>query len=401
MKKISHYCQNCRAANDPGEAMCLSCGTPLMIVVYPPSVRHDEFAAVSQYEDHLLERVSLLEMRLIQLTDSLSLTLQVIGDQGQIMREEHDLVRELYESLKLLDAEKLHRTIPKWNDAFKKYDVKTSALRIREIMAGGVGNNPEMLELLACEAFEFIGKNDEQRTFDALKRAELIAPKNVPLLILYAEQLFYADKFDKAKRKLETIYKIAPNGELVRLLLGIIYADELETRKAEELLGFFSENEKINCAVDIILAMIAAYRKDLDKAVELLESSLEKFDFAETRYLLACALFQDRKYKKSLTHFRKAAELDENFTDAHFMKSLVLRLLDRKKAADEAAQSALKTMENGAQCMEFFGAKENELPDLLIAMPFLHFESKKRLLTGGAQRVRKFVRSLVFDILNG
>lgn len=399
MKKISQYCQSCRAANEPGEISCLQCGTPLMLIVYPPGARNDEFALTSGYEDHLLERISLLELRLIQVTDSLALTLQVIGDQGQIMRDEHNLVRELYETLKILDAKNLHQTIPKWDEAFRKYDTNTSSLRIREIMAGGVGHNPEMLELLACEAFEFIEKDDEQRTFDALKRAELIAPKNVPLLILYAERLFYADKFDKAKTKLETIYKIAPNGELVRLLLGAIYADELELEKADELLDFTTENEKTNCAVNFISGMSAAYRNDLEKAAGMFEKSLEKFEFPETHYLLACVLFQSQNYEKSLEHLQKSVESDENFTDAQFLKSLVCRVLDKREEADEAMQTALENVENGAQCLEFFGAKKS--PDLLIAMPFLHFENKKRLLTGGAQRIRRFVRSLVFNILNG
>lgn len=398
MKKISQYCQSCRAANESGETSCLSCGTPLMLIVYPPGSRHNEFGPTTPYEDHLLERISLLEMRLLQLSDSLSLTLQVIGDQSQIMRDEHTLVRELYESLKLLDVSTREKIKPTWDKAFKKHELGSSP-RISEILAADEIKNLEMLELLINEAFEFIEKKDEQQTFAALKRAEPIAPKNVPLLLLYAEQLFYADKFDEAKAKLEKAFKIAPNDERIRLLLGTIYADELETEQAENMLAFSSENERINCTVNIISGMIAAYQNDLSKSAECFEKSLERFEFAESLYLLACVFFQNQKYKKSLKHFQKVIELDENFTDAHFLKSLVLGLLDKKEDADEAGQMAFKNVENGAQCLEF--ARTKKLPDLRTAMPFLHFENKKRLLTGGAQRVRKFVRSLVFYILNG
>ena len=398
MKKISQYCQSCRAANEPGEKSCRSCGTPLMLVVYPPGMRHDEFAPKTPYEDHLLERISLLEMRLMQLSDSLSMTLQVIGDQSRIMSDEHNLVRELYESLKFLEAETREKIKPKWDEAFKKHELGSSH-RIVEILAADEIKNLEMLELLIRDAFEFIEKKDERQIFAALKRAEPIAPKNVPLFLLYAEQLFYADKFDDAKQKLKKAFKIAPNDERVRLLLGAIFADELEIEKAENMLAFSSANERINCAVQIISGMMAAFENDLNASAECFEKSLEKFEFAETNYLLACVFFQKQKYKKSLKYFQKAIEIDDSFTDAHFLKSLVCGLLDKREEADLAAQTALENMENGAQCMEFYGAKK--LPDLRTAMPFLHFENKKRLLTGGAQRIRKFVRSLVFYILNG
>ena len=50
-----HYCQKCRAANPLGQEFCLRCGTRLMIVVQPPSVRVD-VSATTPHEEHLLER---------------------------------------------------------------------------------------------------------------------------------------------------------------------------------------------------------------------------------------------------------------------------------------------------------------------------------------------------------
>ena len=369
-----------------------------MLVVFPPGMKHDSFAPVSAYEDHLLERISLLEMRVQQLSENFALTLRVIGDQSQIMSDEHNFVRELYNSLKSLDAETREKIQPKWDKIFNKHKFGSSP-RIEEILAADDIKNPEMLDLLVREAFESIDQKDEQKALAALKRAEPIAPENVPLLLLFAEQLFYADKFDEAKQKLEKAIKFAPHDERIRLLLGALYADELEIEKAESMLAFSTENEKIKCAVNIISAMSAVFQDELEIAADLFTKSLERFEFADNFYLLACVLLQQKKYKESLVYFQQTVELDDKFTDAYFLQSLVLRLTGEPEKADAAAQSAIKNIENGAQCMEFFGAKKT--PDLMTALPFLHFADKKRLLTGGGQRVRKFVRALIFYILNG
>src|SRR5258708_17257707 len=59
-RAISHYCQKCRAANPLGQEFCVRCGTPLMIVVHPPSARVD-FTETTPHEEHLLERLTMLE----------------------------------------------------------------------------------------------------------------------------------------------------------------------------------------------------------------------------------------------------------------------------------------------------------------------------------------------------
>lgn len=369
-----------------------------MLLVFPPGMKHDTFAPTTAYEDHLLERVSLLEMRLMQLSDSLALTLDVINNQSQIMSDEHNLVRELYESVKKISSPTVEQILPKWEAAFKKHDLGSSP-RIAEILAANDIKNHEMLELLVREAFEHIEQKDEQKTFATLKRAELIAQKNVPLLLLFAEQLFYADKFDESKQKLEKAVKFAPNDQRISLLLGAIYADGYEIEKAEKILDFSAKDEKIHCAVKMITGMTAVFRGDLKLSVDLFKASLERFQFPDIFYLLACVYFQRKKYKQSIKYFQKTVEFDGKFTDAYFLMSLAYGISDRREEADAAAKSALKNIENSAQCMEFVGAKK--APDLKTALPFLHFKNKKPLLSGGSQRNRKFVRTLIFYILNG
>ena len=70
-----------------------------MLVVYPPSVQHEEMIIPSYYEDHLLERVSLLELRLSQLTEKMSLALDLMLKQAKTIQADHALLKSILEIL--------------------------------------------------------------------------------------------------------------------------------------------------------------------------------------------------------------------------------------------------------------------------------------------------------------
>ncbi len=64
-----------------------------MIVVFPPSVRHEEGITPSYYEDHLLERVSLLELRLAQITEQLAMAYEFISREAKSFHKDHALLQ--------------------------------------------------------------------------------------------------------------------------------------------------------------------------------------------------------------------------------------------------------------------------------------------------------------------
>src|SRR5947207_9224556 len=95
---ISHYCQKCRAANPMGQEFCLRCGTRLMIVVQPPSVRVD-VAETTPHEEHLLERLTLLENTLARLAERLEEGLKLLLRHSETSYVNHALVKSLIEIL--------------------------------------------------------------------------------------------------------------------------------------------------------------------------------------------------------------------------------------------------------------------------------------------------------------
>ncbi len=97
-RAILHFCQKCRAANPLGQEFCLRCGTRLMLVVQPPSVRVG-LADTTANEEHLLERITILENTLARLAERLEQGLSLLLRQSETAYTNHALVKSLIEVL--------------------------------------------------------------------------------------------------------------------------------------------------------------------------------------------------------------------------------------------------------------------------------------------------------------
>jgi hypothetical protein len=71
-----------------------------MLVVFPPSTRHDDAVTPSFYEDHLLERVSLLELQLAQAVEKISMISEVFAREAKELKREQRFVRQFADALK-------------------------------------------------------------------------------------------------------------------------------------------------------------------------------------------------------------------------------------------------------------------------------------------------------------
>src|SRR5438552_19053131 len=108
-RAISHFCQKCRAANPLGQEFCSRCGTRLMLVVQPPSVRVDP-SETTPHEEHLLERLTILENTMARLAERLEQGLKLLLRQSETTYANHALVKSLIEILSecgLVDHERL------------------------------------------------------------------------------------------------------------------------------------------------------------------------------------------------------------------------------------------------------------------------------------------------------
>jgi hypothetical protein len=118
-RAISHYCQKCRAANPLGQEFCLRCGTRLMLVVQPASVRVD-VPATTPSEEHLLERMTMLENTLARLAERLEHALKLLLRHSETAYSNHALVKSLIEMLNECGVVDNHQLELMWREECQK-----------------------------------------------------------------------------------------------------------------------------------------------------------------------------------------------------------------------------------------------------------------------------------------
>lgn len=403
MEKVVCYCQNCRAANRLGETKCGRCGTQLFLVVFPQSLKFDTNHIPSYYEDHLLERVTLLELRLAQVTEQLAMAYDIIKRETKAFQKDRALLFSFFESLEKTNpelSEILHRQARQLS---AEKNGKLAAANeqekvLREILSFHGDRQAGLFTHLIKEAFRLLGENEEKQVFQTLERATLLSPDNIPLLLFVAENLFHVDKFAEAKSNLENLFALDAQNEKVLLLLGAICADEMQAEKARKLLSVLANNPQTGVLVNFIWGMLAASEANWTESLAAFKQCAQNAESPEIFYLVGSVYFQLGKYKASLSNLRKAIAFDAKFADAWFMQSVVYKLLGDEENAAAAIKSALESKEAGAQCLEFL--KRQKEPDFETALPFLHIARTKNLLTKGSLRLNKFFREQIFTALD-
>ena len=374
-----------------------------MLVVFPPAIRHDDGIIPSYYEDHLLERVSLLELRLAQISEQLAMAYEFISREAKSFQKDHTLLQSFFETIQKINPDLSDliskNTLEMYDDKRDKIDAENKHERVlAEILAGYDHKQTELLTHLFGEAIKLLERNEDKQAFLTLERAALLSPKNVPLLVFIAGKLFRADKFGEARKKLETAFEAAPHNEKVLLLLGTIYADEAQAEKARRLLSVLVNIPEKSSCINYIWGMLAAFEEKWEESLAAFKQSAGDAEIPELQYLIGCVYFQLQNHKSAIQNLQKATSLDIKYADAWFMQSVIYDISGSRESAKNTRQAALESKEAGAQCLEFLKGKQ--IPDFEIALPFLHLTGANHLLTKGSLRLNKFFREQIFKFID-
>ena len=102
----------------------MRCGTRLMLVVRPPSMRV-ECSDTTPNEEHLLERITILENTLARLAERLEQGLKLLLRQSETAYTNHALVKSLIEILNDCGVVDNHRLESMWREECGKLHEKS------------------------------------------------------------------------------------------------------------------------------------------------------------------------------------------------------------------------------------------------------------------------------------
>jgi len=402
MNKVAQFCQKCRAANDPQASNCSDCGTRLMIVTFPKSLRHQDEITPSYYEDHLLERISVLEFRVAQLAEQLAMGYEFISRQSKTSEEDHLLMQSFFESLEEIKPELSELLAREFSGVYsnKKKALKTQnkeRVNFELIVASHNAVNVDLFTHLVREGIGLLNKGEEKQAFKTLERAILLSPQNAPLLLFTGEKYFLVGKKDQAAELLQAAYKISPQNLKTLVLLSVIYADNRDVEKARKFLSVLVGVPSTLVCANYVWGMLAAFEENWREALIAFKQAISESESAELFYLAGSAEFELGENQKALTSFEKVIASDPNFADASYMQSEVYQRLGEPKLAKLFRETAFEIKEQGAICLRFFNEKK-QMP-LKRALPFMHLEEKKRrVLSDGSLRFKRFLNKMIFEV---
>ena len=398
MRSVQHYCQKCLAANPLGQTLCGRCGTRLMLVVEPPAARFEDSGLIAAHEEHLLERISALENRLLRMADRLEQTLDLMLKQARTAYTDHTLIETLIAVLHEAGVVKADNVIKIWRERCRQETVEKAEIDQREelrrqIISAYSGNRQSIFEQYVNKGIELIGKKDLGRGIRTLERAAALDADNGPLHTLIGEHFFETGKTALAIDYLGRALAASSNKKRVRLLLGLACGDAGELDRARLLLKDSLKQDGESFAAHYGLGMLLIAEQKWVEALKEFKGALAARPSAEAHYLTGCAYYYLDRYRMAARHLQKAVEMDGSYGAAFYALGLALLRLGEQ---DEARAAFSSACENAADEPRYRSSakrllRSNEQP---VNPKFFGMGrgSKKGLITGVDKRLAQIVQ---------
>ena len=376
-----------------------------MLVVEPTSLRYEEGTVVAgDYDVHLLERISSLENRLLRFAEKLEQGIDFLSRNARASYYDHLVLETLIAMLAETGAINERKLERRWREQYQKVEAESAEIGRREslraqALAAYAGTDRAAFAQTLAEGFALIGEGRVSEGVGRLERAAALAPDNAPLHTLVGEYFFRKGKTALARDYLSRAHATAPEDPRVSLLLGLLYGEEGDARRAEGLLRESLRGGLGTFAAHYGLGRLSAAESDWKAAVSEFKLALAARACPEAHYTLGLAYFQTGRFRTALRHVTRALDLDEDYAQAVYLLGLIRLELGEKELAAEAFDILRGGAGRKAARRKTRGkvAPPGEVPPpVLLDRPRA---GRKRLLSGGDKRIAEAIRADALDAL--
>lgn len=332
------YCQVCGGASPLDREYCARCSNKLLVISGPWS---DEVQATFDsrpeeqlsFDEHLLERISILEEVVRRTTDTVR---QVLGTLYKL--EQKFLVnqtgvtslRDLLETKRIIGREE-------WSELWEsRLDHQLLALEKRErylavkariVMLFRGTDRPSFTRCLE-EAERALLAFDIDGAMRQLEKALPLDPRNHELAFFLGETFFNEGDGPRALPYLERVLSERPHHYESLVLSGVLRHEAGDTERAETLLRAAVDRHGDSFLPSFSLGAIYASRGRLEDAVAHLERAVAAEPVPRALYLLGSCLHELGRTTVAIRHLERAVALEPSFEDAWHL--LGLAYLDRQ-----------------------------------------------------------------------
>ncbi|MEM7050461.1 MAG: tetratricopeptide repeat protein [Acidobacteriota bacterium] len=333
----SVYCQACGASNADEQEFCERCHQKLLVLSGPASQEDSLFEEDAEesfsFDEHLLERISILEEAVRRTADSVRQLYGVMHKQERgllVQQTGLSALRELLERKGTLAPDE-------WTDLWEsKMDFQLLALEKKErfqavrerIAALYRGDRRAEFTAYLDEVEDALTVSDLARATELLEAAHRLDGRNSELAFFLGETSFNEGDSSRALIYFGRVLEVEPDHYEGLVYSGVILHEMGDHARAEELLrravALYSEAFLPNFSLGAVIAA----QGNLARAVVFLERAVEIESVPQAHYLHGSCLYEMGKLTPAIRQLQEAVRLDPSFEEAHHL--LGLAYLDRR-----------------------------------------------------------------------
>jgi tetratricopeptide (TPR) repeat protein len=365
-----------------------------MLMVIPRSFS-TESNNTYNHEDHLLERITVLEYALTRLEDRFERLLQVMHKQATNNFSNHAMIEALIgllDEANLIDKETL---VNAWQSqlveqAKQQHIYQVLLERQEKILSATTGEPNKLFTQLVEDGIELLTNEEVRRGVKLLEKAAALEPTNTELNFFLGEHFYHQEKIVLAQHYLQRVLAASPQHYPAVLLLGIICSDKGENENAKRYLST-ALSIKESFVAHYSLGRILASVGELEQALPHFKRALLLKPTPDLYYVVGHAYLERGHAQSALKHLHKAVELDPQFDAALYHLGLIYlkqNLVDKAREHFRAAYQIKPLARYRSALRARAGARLPALPvfgNIRVA--------RRRILTSADTRLANLLRS--------
>ena len=329
------FCQVCGSKNPEEQEFCLRCHHKLLVLSasgQEAEVFEEQGEEGFSLDEHLLERVSILEEALKRTAEMVSRLSSTLAKQekgllvGQIGL---GTLRELLEKKELVGREEWDQLWEhRLDHQLAAFDKRERFASVRERVTGLFQGDRRQQFLQNLEEAEsaFAGFEAE-RALRALEIAFKLDRGNYELAFYLGETLFNDGDSGAALAYFGRVLEVKPDHYEALVYSGVLHHERGDAGRAEELLRRAVARFPDNFLPNFALGAVAASAGSLTRAVPFLEKAVTLEPVPQALYLLGTCYYEMGRTQPAIRCLREAVRLDPSSEEAHHLLGLLY--LDR------------------------------------------------------------------------
>jgi tetratricopeptide (TPR) repeat protein len=333
------FCQVCQAHNPDEQEYCSGCQQKLLVLSGAAAAEEeatpfDEESTAEglSLDEHLLERVSLLEEAVKRTAETVRRLLIALNKQERnIIINQSGLasLREVLEGRRLISA-------GEWGDLWEaKMNYQLLAVEKRErfldlkerLVADFRGEKRAAFEDLLDDGESALFAYDIQRALEALESAFKLDRRHHELAYFIGETHFNEGDAEQALAYFSRVLEEAPDHHEGLVYSGVIHYERGERGRATKLLERAAARHPESFLANFSLGAVYDGERQLARAESQLERAVEIDPVPQALYLLAGCLYEQGKLGPAIRRLRQVVRQDPGHEEAYNL--LGLAYLDR------------------------------------------------------------------------